>query len=253
MLKVIIGEDDPAMRLVLRRVLEGIFGIEVIGEAGNGRQLVSLVEEFKPDVVFVDVDLPEMNGVEAAREIFDIDPKIFIIFATAYDSYTHEAFEVYAFDYLIKPFKLERIKQTMKRISELKGERDKSGIVERLMTPPVGENRENKNLKLLVYSNDKCTVINVHEIILITRFDRKTVIHTARGNFTTNETLKQLEERIKSEKLFRCHKSYMINVDMITEIVPWGNRSYLIKLANVKETAIITQEKLKEFQEKYCL
>lgn len=253
MLKVIIAEDDPSMRLVLRRVLYGISGTGVIGEAENGRQLVQMVEELRPDVVFIDVDMPEMNGVEAAREIFDIDPKIFIIFATAYDNYTHEAFEVYAFDYLIKPFKLERIKQTMERIIELKGERDKTGFVERPKTQPAGEKRESENLKLMISSNDKCTLINVHDIVLITRSDRKTVIHTAQGSFTTYETLKQLEERIKSHKLFRCHKSYMINVDMVTEILPWGNRSYLVKLANVKEKAIITLEKLQEFQEKYCL
>ena len=92
------------MRLILKWVFGEIPGAELIGEAEDGRQLIRMAEELKPpEVVFLDVDMPEINVVEVAREIFDINPKIFLIFATAYDCYTHEAFEVYAFDYLVKP------------------------------------------------------------------------------------------------------------------------------------------------------
>lgn len=248
MLKVLIAEDDPAMRLVLKKCLIGISGLEITGEAENGRQLMQLVEEMKPDVVFVDVDMPEMTGVEAAKEIFDIDPKIFIIFATAYDNYTHEAFHVYAFDYLVKPFDLERIRQTMGKIKELKAERDKTGFFKRL-AKQLGKD----NFKLMIPANDRYNFVNMQEIILISRINRKTVIFTTHGIVKTYESLQKLGERLKNDHFFRCHKGYIINTDMVTEISPWGHKTYLVKLANTNETALMTFDKAREFREKYCI
>ncbi|SFR09734.1 LytR/AlgR family response regulator transcription factor [Desulfoscipio geothermicus] len=115
MLSVIIAEDDPAMRHVLKETLSKIPDVEVLGEASDGITALKLVEKLNPRVVFIDIDLPGKNGVELAREIGDINPQTILIFATAYDNHTHEAFEVYAYDYLVKPFKLDRIKKTMER------------------------------------------------------------------------------------------------------------------------------------------
>ena len=248
MLKIILAEDDPAMRIVLKKSLNDIPGLEVVGEVENGKQLIQMVEKVNPDVVFVDVDMPEMNGVDAAKEIFDINPKIFIVFATAYDSYTHEAFEVYAFDYLVKPFKLERIRQTMERIKKLKADREKTGFLAR----PVSQ-FQNENLKLKIQSNDRCHFVNIQDIILITRIERKTVIYTKQDTIKTYESLQQLAERLKNCNFFRCHKGYIINKDMVTEILPWGNKTYIAKLANTKETALMTLEKAKEFRKRFCV
>lgn len=248
MLKIVVAEDDPAMRLVLKKVLNGISGVEVTAEAENGKQLVQKVEELKPDAVFLDIDMPEMTGVEAAREIFDINPKIFIIFATAFDNYTHEAFQVYAFDYLIKPFNLDRIRQTMERIKELQAEREKTGSVERQVMQ-LGKD----NQKLLIQTNDSQKFINVQDIIILTRNDRQTVIYTLHGIIKTYESLQKIGERLNVSNFFRCHKGFIINADMVSEIFPWGNRSYLVKMLNTKETALMTVEKVKEFRDRYCL
>ncbi|PKM47543.1 MAG: DNA-binding response regulator [Firmicutes bacterium HGW-Firmicutes-8] len=248
MLKIIIAEDDPAMRIVLKKALNDIPGLEVVGEVENGKQLVQLVEKINPDVVFVDIDMPEMNGVDAAREIFDINPKIFIVFATAYDSYTHEAFEVYAFDYLVKPFNLERIRQTMERIKELKLDSEKTGF----LAQPISQSKK-ENIKLKIQSNDRCYFVNVQDIIFITRIERKTVIYTKHDVIKTYEPLQQLAERLKNCNFFRCHKGYIINTDMVTEILPWGHKTYIAKLENTKETALMTLEKAKEFRTRYCV
>jgi DNA-binding LytR/AlgR family response regulator len=249
MLKVIIAEDDPAMRLILKRVLEGITGIDIVGEAENGRQLVQMVENLNPEIVFLDIDMPELDGIGASKEIIDINPNIFIIFATGFNCYAHEAFEVYAFDYLIKPFDLERIRRTIKRIKELKIEREEVGF--------WGQERglcREENLKLKVLSNDKSTFINVPDIILITRNERKTIIYAV-GDIVVQsyDSLQQMEERLEKYQFFRCHKGFIINPNMVLELSPWGNKTYLVKLANTKETALMTLEHAKEFQKLYCL
>lgn len=113
---VIIADDDAGMRLIERKIIEKAEGFELIGEAVDGLQLLSLVEEKRPNVVFLDVEMPGKTGVECGRQIQDLDPSIIMIFATAHDQYMGDAFEVYAFDYLIKPFKVERVLQTLDRI-----------------------------------------------------------------------------------------------------------------------------------------
>lgn len=247
MLKVIIADDDPLMRRVLKNVIEKLSGISIVGEAENGRQLVKMVEELEPEVIFLDIDMPEVNGIEASKEIFDINPNIFLIFATGFNCYAREAFEVYAFDYLVKPFDLERIQQTIKRIKKLKTEREAVLKWERTLS------RE-ENLKLKVLSNDKSTFINVSDIIFITRNERKTMIHVI-GDMVvqTYEPLLRFEECLEKHHFFRCHKGFIINPDMVMELSPWGNKTYLVKLANTKETALMTLEHAKEFQSRYCI
>ena len=137
MLSVLIAEDDPAMSHVLNRTLSQIPGVEILGEAADGITALDMVEKLNPRVVFIDIDLPGKNGVELAREICDINPQTILIFATAFDDHTHEAFEVYAFDYLIKPFKLDRIKKTMERIKRQESLR--TPVPTNRFTPPAAE------------------------------------------------------------------------------------------------------------------
>jgi DNA-binding LytR/AlgR family response regulator len=249
MVKVIIADDDPLMRRILKHVLAEIPGVDIVGEAKNGRQLVQMVEELEPEVIFLDIDMPEVSGIEASKEIFDINPNIFIIFATGFNCYAREAFEVYAFDYLVKPFDLERIRQTVKRIKELKTEREQVALLKRENPLP----REG-NLKLKVLSNDRSAFINVPEIIFITRNERKTIIY-GMGDVVvqTYDSLQRLEEKLEEHGLFRCHKGFIINPGMVIELSPWGSKTYLVKLANTKETALMTLEHAKEFQNRYCL
>ena len=186
------------------------------------------------------------------QELFsavDINPKICFIFTTAYDCYTHEAFEVYAVDYLVKPFDLDRIRRTVERIQELKADREQSCLTER---PPSLPDRDHPKLK--IQSNDRCSFVNIHDIILITREDRRTMIYATGGFIVhTYESLQELEGRLKNYHFFRCHKGFIINPEMVVEILPWGSKTYSVKLANTSVTALMTLEKLKEFQEKYCV
>lgn len=247
MLKIILADDDRNMRFILRTILSSISGIEDIAEVSDGQELINMLDNYNPDVIFLDIDMPVVSGLEAAKEIFDFNPKLYLIFATAYDCYKSEAFEVYAFDYLIKPFNPVRIRQTIRRIKELK-QVTHNYVIQQC---PVAAN--SNKFRLSVQSEDGFKVINLADIVLITRFDRKTVIYTAVDILRTNESLQEVEKHINSKQFFRCHKSYIVNTDMVKEIIPWGSKTYLVKLANTTETALMTLEKVKEFRLKYCL
>jgi two-component system LytT family response regulator len=244
--KVIIAEDDPIMQQILRKVLEGIENIKVIHVVNEGCALLEAVEELMPDVIFVDVDMPKMDGVSASKEIMDIDPKIFIIFATAYTSYTQEAFAVYAFDYLLKPYKLKRIAETMERVKRIIRERNLAKLYEK-------NTHGNYSIKkLIIHDHHNLLFLDVDNIIMLTRSGRKTQIHlTGEKVVNTSEPLGKLERRLDCLNFFRTHKGYIINLNMLVEVSPWGKASYELKLANTRETALATVEKIQELKVRF--
>ncbi|MDR0897152.1 MAG: response regulator, partial [Oscillospiraceae bacterium] len=123
---VVIADDDPGMRLVIRKILERSGDFTLLGEAEDGEALLTLVEQHRPFLVLLDVEMPRMTGVEAARVIQDTDPATLLIFTTAHAKYMGDAFSVYAFDYLIKPFKVDRALQTLDRVKRVFDTRQKA-------------------------------------------------------------------------------------------------------------------------------
>lgn len=140
-LRVLLCDDEPGMRLILRKLVERAEGFEIVGEAEDGEEGLRLFEEKRPDVVFLDVDMPRLNGVETAKRIQDMDPRAALIFATAYEGYRDEAFEVYAFDYLVKPFKNERVLATLERIRGLLAGSDRAEPPRDLKPRPAARKR----------------------------------------------------------------------------------------------------------------
>lgn len=235
MLKVLIVDDNEGMRLVLHKAIERAGG-KVVGEAADGAQAVELVEALRPTVIFMDIEMSGMDGVEVARRIQDIDPKIFIVFATAHEEFRKEAFEVYAYDYLVKPFDIKRVAETLERIEALQ-----SGQVVPMIPADTGE--PPKVGKLLLRHKDGVSLVDTQDIILIQRENRSTVIYTPKEKHTTSETLSELEQRLPADKFFRCHKSYIVNVERITRIYPYGRWTYIVKLKDTELDALMTQER----------
>lgn len=244
MLSVLIAEDDPAMRHVLNKTLSQIPGVEVLGEAGDGITAMKMVEKLNPRVVFIDIDLPGKNGVELARDICDINPQTILIFATAYDDHTHEAFEVYAFDYLIKPFKLDRIKKTIARIKQQ--ESPKTPVPTNRFAPlAVGETNP---ARLVVRQNEKLVFLDTQDIIFITRENRKTIIFTSKDKFCITESLNSINARLTGNTFIRSHRAYIVNLNMIREIRPWGKNGYEITFSGTRQTAILALNKARELE-----
>jgi len=228
MLKVIVVDDEKNMRFILKKALSKFPQVEVIGEAANGKDALDLVETLKPDGVFMDVEMPNMDGIEAAKLMLDIKPKIMLIFITAHQQYMPQAFELYAFDYMVKPFKLERLKQTLKRMI--------------LTLSP------NQADTLLIKNREQTAILNQNEIILIQRENRNTVIVTSSGKYTTTQTLTELEQKLNNDIFIRSHKSYIINKNKIKQLLPYGRWTYIVKFKDIKEDALITAQKSKELE-----
>jgi two-component system LytT family response regulator len=239
---VLIGDDEQGMRMVLRKAIEKIEGFKLVGEAADGEAVLSFVEESWPDVVFLDVEMPKLNGIECAKRIMDVNPKTIIIFATAHATYMTDAFQLYAFDYIVKPFKLDRIYQTLNRIKTLNNEENQE-VMHKII-------RYEKGLdKILIKNKEGISFVDTKDIVIVQREDRNTVIYTIDNRYITSESLSELEEKLDKNQFFRSHKSYIINLSMISKIYPYGRWTYVVKLKNTDKDALLTHvqyEGLKE-------
>lgn len=243
-LRVLIADDDSGMRLVLRKIVERVDGFTLAGEAGDGQTALELVETCKPNVVFLDVEMPRKSGVECARAIQDLNPDIMIIFATAHEAYRGDAFEVYAFDYLLKPFKVERVIQTLERARDrlaLRTERAAQKLMPSMPRAVAG--------RMMLRHREGVSFLDFQDILLVQREERATVLYTEDGErYVTGDSLAEMEERLPKDVFFRCHKSYIINLSRIKDISPYGRWTYVVRLEGTKHDALITHEKYEELE-----
>lgn len=236
MISVMIIEDEEKIRKILKKMIEKTEGFQVVAEAGNFAEAVKEFSVERPQVVFVDVDLNGDSGIECAKVMSNIAPDIKIIFATAHSEYMANAFELYALDYLVKPFDLDRVTKTLGRIKE-------SFKKEEITVEP-------DNDKLLVKGKEQMFFLNKKDIVMIERVENSTNIITTDGNYKSSVSLSELEEKLPAN-FMRCHKSYIINVDMISKTEAYGRWTYVVKFKNVEDTALITAQKYDELKNRF--
>ena len=248
-IRVLIADDNEAMRVIERKMIEKLEGFELVGEARDGLECVELVDKLRPQIVFLDVEMPGKTGVEAARVIQDMDPTIILIFATAHDQYMGDAFEVYAFDYLVKPFKVSRVIQTLERARDrLHPERDEAPLPHTATPKTI----DKANGRMMLHHRDGVTFIQMQDIVLVQREDRATVIYTAGGDrYVTSDSLAETEARLDPAVFFRSHKSYIINLNHISNITPYGRWTYIVRLTGITQDALITHEKYEELEKMF--
>lgn len=243
-IKVMLIEDEAGMRLLLRKIIEKLPEFEVVAECEELTEAVIAFDRQKPEVVFLDIGIKGQNGIECARILTDLNPKVKIIFATAHTEYMSEAFELYAFDYLVKPFDLERVKRTLGRIVEQ-------------MIPKECEpeekvlNIQHRQDKLLVKGKESMSFIHIPDIILIQRENNATVIYTEKDSYVTSVSMAELEKKLDSEQFLRSHKSYIINLSRIRKIEPYGRWTYIVHFQGRKEDALLTAEKFEEIKRRF--
>ncbi len=247
MIKVMVVEDEQEIRRILKKMIEKQDGFQVVATCDDFASGITDFLKYKPEVVFMDIDLKGESGLDCAKTMTEIDPKIKIIFATAHSEYMANAFEIYAFDYLVKPFNLERVEKTLSRIRDIAANAVNDGAGTGEVVKSVEQNKD----KLLIKGKEQLTFIDKKDIILVERLDGVTYITTADHTFQTSVALGNIEEKLDANDFMRCHKSYIINLSMISKIEVYGRWTYTVKLKNTEKTALMTAQKYEEVKQLY--
>lgn len=216
-IRIMIAEDERLAREELSYLLQQEVDVELLPSATNGRELLELVDVHNPDVVFLDMKMPEMEGGQAARMLASRKQQPLIVFCTAHEEFAVTAFKLNAVDYLLKPTEPRRLVETMQRVRER-------------LYQAKADHTTAKRSKLLVEENDRLVVIDPAEIIYAVREDRHVQIHTQTHSYTTRMTLTELATRLHLYDFFRTHKSYLVNLHYVSELTPWFNGAYNLTL-----------------------
>lgn len=248
--RCLIVDDEIPARQELLYILNNIEGVEVVGQASHGMEALELNRKLKPDIMFLDIQMPEMSGMDVARILLGEEHKPMVIFVTAYDQFAIEAFEVNAIDYLLKPISEERLKIRLKNINSVKrGLRDSNYEKLSKMIQDIKSDRRDLPNIISVYHENKLIPIEIKDIIYATIEDKNTIIVTDRGKFEINCTLNKLLEKLDSSIFFRSHKSYIVNLNNISSIEPWFNATYNINLKDDLGMIPVSRSYAKAFRE----
>lgn len=247
MIKVMLIEDEAQIRKLLRKIIEKQDGFEVVAEAESFSTAVTEFNKYRPDVVFVDIDLNGESGLECAKVFVELNPKLKVVFATAHSEYMANAFEIYAFDYLVKPFNVERVVKTLNRMKTEANENKSDNNEE----AAVISNSEQHKDKLLIKGKEQVCFVDKKDIIMIERAEGATNIVTAEEVFKTSVSLGDMEAKLTEHDFMRCHKSYIINISKISKIEPYGRWTYVVKFKGIEGTALITAQNYDELKEMF--
>ncbi|WP_088228213.1 LytTR family DNA-binding domain-containing protein [Desulfosporosinus sp. FKB] len=232
-MRVIVADDEQPARDELVYLLTKMQGVMVIGEASTNEEVLHKVRELKPDVVFLDIEMPDGSGIDTALRIskdkeFAVKPAI--VFATAYNHYAVQAFDLNAADYLLKPFKEYRLFETLQRLkTRIEIERDKGSLSsefkDKLDSIYALLRTNNDKSKLKVEENETIYLIPIENILYATIEERSVRVFADDGSYLTHYSLNELES-ILGDSFLRVHKSYIANLNRIRAIVPWFNNTF---------------------------
>lgn len=225
--RTLIVDDEPLARDKLRAFLARHPGFEVAGEAGDGLTAVRLLDELRPDLVLLDIQMPEMDGFEVLASV-EAEPLPYIIFVTAFDHYAVQAFEVGAIDYLLKPVAPDRFDQALER-AKLQLNRGADDLADRLaraleQVAPARPRVE----RFLVKDQGRSRFVPASEVEWIEAAGNYLKLHTAGGIHLVRATMKEIESRLDSARFARVHRTSIVNVDRIQYLEPWSHGDQLI-------------------------
>ncbi len=237
-LRAVVVDDEQLARDELGFLLGQVGGVEVIGQAGNGVEALSTIDRLQPDVVFLDVQMPGLTGFEVARRMLDTNAPSHIVFVTAYDQHAIEAFEVNAVDYLLKPVDPARLLLAVQRTrTRLASARPLHDQIERIVQ--IVAERQGRRERLAIKVGERFMLVQAEEIVFASLADEGIVVVTDQHNGTSNyRTLDELQERLDPSVFWRVHRSHLVNINKIKEIVPWFSRNYILRMKDEKTTEI---------------
>jgi two-component system, LytTR family, response regulator LytT len=237
-LRVVLIDDEQLARDELSYLLGRLGGVEVVGTAGNGLEALEALARLRPDVVFLDVQMPGLTGFEVARRLVDGGRAPHIVFVTAYDQYAIEAFEVNAVDYLLKPVDAARleiaVERVRRRISAALPSTDQLEKIVQLIAE-----RQGRRGQLAIRVGERLLLVQADEIVYASLAGEAITVGAGQHVGTTNcRTLDELQAQLDPAVFWRVHRSHLVNINKIKEIVPWFSRNYILRMRDPKSTEI---------------
>jgi two-component system LytT family response regulator len=214
--RVMIADDEPRARQFLEKLLGEQEDLEVVGSARNGLEALTLYHRLKPEVAFLDIHMPDLSGLEVARQLVRAGPPI-VVFVTAYDRYAVEAFEVAALDYVLKPVKRERLAETVRRVvAEARGGRAAPAkALEKALDSPGLATRAPELKRLPVRHRREVKLLDLEQVPIIFSRDRLVLARAADHEYLVDYTLQELETRLPEGRFVRVHRGALVNLDAI--------------------------------------
>lgn len=222
MIKALIIDDEPLARMIVKEYLQRFKEIELLQECNDGFEGLKAVQQHQPDLIFLDIQMPKINGFEML-ELVDQPPAV--IFTTAFDEYAIKAFESHAVDYLLKPFSQERFDKAIQKMIEQYNSAPPSKVTEPLLeaaaqTPP-------QNQRIVVKNGSKIKIIPVEDVYYLEAADDYVKVHTKEGAFLKNKTMNHFEQTLDKGLFVRTHRSCIVNIQQITRIDPYEKDGHI--------------------------
>jgi two-component system, LytTR family, response regulator len=247
-IRTLIVDDEPLARQRVRLLLKEEPDLELVGESEAGVEAVAHIQSVKPDLLFLDVQMPEMNGFEVLENVPEALLPV-VIFTTAYDEHAVRAFDAHALDYLLKPFKPERFKQAVQRARDLIANKQ-AGLAARGLLALLGEHPAPAGLltRLAVKTPGKVLFVKLEDIDAIEAAGKYAVVHAGSQNHVLRESMTSLETHLPQQRFLRISRSVIVNVDRIVELQPMFKGENVILLKNGKRYP--TTRPLRELQQR---
>ena len=254
-LSAVIVDDEQLARDELSYLLKAVGDVNVVAQGHNGLDAVNLIKEFSPDLLFLDVQMPGLDGFGVLKKLLDKKlPLPQIVFATAFDQYAVKAFEVNAIDYILKPFDKKRVTQAVekarKRVQGTSNGTDKLDTLVKLL-----ESQRPQNSKVLLRSAGRLLLVDQKEVCYGSIDDGIiSVVATSLDGQSNCRTLEELLEGLDPETFWRAHRSFVVNINRIKEVVPWFKSSYQLRMDDRKQTEIpVSRAQTKRLRELFGL
>ncbi|OWA37893.1 DNA-binding response regulator [Saccharibacillus sp. O16] len=262
----IIVEDEFLAMEELDYLIRQHSSIEIVGKFEDGIDVLKFLQSSDVDVIFLDINIPSLDGVLLAKSISKFANKPYIVFTTAYKEHAAEAFEIEAFDYILKPYPEPRIAAMLGKLEAAfaaKKEREASGTVGSAPSPnhaggqpeplesstAAGGSESKLNRRINLYKGEKIIVVDADDIYYASAQEKTTLVYTRKEEYTMHMSISDFHAGLPQDQFFRCHRSYTVNLSKIREIVPWFNNTYLLRLRDISAEVPVSRSKVKEFRQ----
>lgn len=248
--RVLIADDERPSRNEIRRLIAESDDFIVTAEAENGNQAFEQALALRPDVIFLDIQMPGSDGIETAQKFLKHQYHPLIVFITAFEEYAVKAFELHAVDYLLKPFGRERFSTMLERIRDRLSRENSDSLQEQQLTEIIRSFSEKQRVnRIAVYRGDRIVPVRISDILFVEAKGRSCSIYTKDMEFQSSYMLYELEQMLRLPDFFHCHRSFIINLNAIESIEIWVNSTYRVILEGREEQIPVSRAHTAEFKE----